>query len=873
MAENIDNIQRQLAEAMRQQAEDYAKLGRLQTTTSEQLFDAQMKQKLGSESATKGLNTMGQALGAVAGAGIESAKVMYQGKKDATAFNASLGELAKAATLAGTALTLLMPGGFIMKGIITAVTMFTGAVLATVQAANEMNAKLYKGYEGLAKSGAAASDGMTGVFKDAKKLGLSMDQLDSYVGLVTENSQELALFAGSVAGGRKKFADMGEALESSRVGFFAMGISQQEQNEGMMRFTKTMTQAGRAQNMTSKELADGARSYIMEQDKLAKLTGISAQKQQALLDRARENEQFNAKIRALELEGTAESKAAADGLRKGLIIAAAAGDDAAEGFMASVNGNLRNEKARELNMTAQGEQMRSIQNILNGMDPAQAMQPMFKSMANFEKTVGIPLNQLGAGAGVFLKTSTMANAANLATMDVAEMSAKIDKDTALQRKGAGDAMTGEEARQIKERQDLNKKAEEAIFGTIQNAQAVNAKLLGTTDGLIDAFGRLTKAVNSVLNFFGLGPEVTVEQKQTEVTGAEQKLSAAIEAQKTAKTPAEKQQADQDRLFYEEKVKNLKLEKMNLIIAEDNALYEKEALKRAEIDAANKKAAYAKTMESATAGQKIGIGRTDMQKEAFKANQEAETKLELLKRSSESGVSARAASVEQLKSTGYKPPASERRQSSSAASSTTQTPGQGLEIKSQQDLEKMGLKIKQGDVQAKDAGISTKLIDMAKEIQNQVPGFSHFSGFNDKFHQEKSPSSKHTQGLAADFAVTSDPTPQAGKEIADMLRKMGASYVQDEYNNKSAKATGGHFHVEVPTFADGGELAEGKLGIAGEAGPEFVQGPASITPMGDITGVFNNMAMMIGQQTGAIEELIRIAKNGNDIQTKILRQQA
>ena len=533
MAENIDDVQRQLADAMRRAQEDYARYGQLQTTTSEQVFNAQMKVKFGSEDAAKGLRAAGQALGAVAGAGIESAKAMYQGKKDATAFNASLGELAKAATLAGTALTLLMPGGIIMKGIVAAVTMLTGAVIATVQAANEMNAKLYKGYEGLAKSGAAASDGMTGVFKDAKKLGLSMDQLDSYVGLVTENSQELALFAGSVAGGRKKFADMGEALESSRVGFFAMGISQQEQNEGMMRFTKTMTQAGRAQTMTSKELADGARSYIMEQDKLAKLTGISAQKQQALLDRARENEQFNAKIRALELEGTAESKAAADGLRKGLIIAAAAGDDAAEGFMASVNGNLRNEKARELNMTAQGEQMRSIQNILNGMDPAQAMQPMFKSMANFEKTVGIPLNQLGAGAGVFLKTSTMANAANLATMDVAEMSAKIDKDTALQRKGAGDAMTGEEARQIKQRQDLNKKAEEAIFGTIQNAQAVNAKLLGTTDSLIDAFGRLTKAVNSVLNFFGLGPEVTVEQKQTEVTGAEQKLAAAIAAQKTA----------------------------------------------------------------------------------------------------------------------------------------------------------------------------------------------------------------------------------------------------------------------------------------------------------------------------------------------------
>ena len=326
MAENIDELQRQLAEAMRQQAEDYAKLGRLQTTTSEQLFDAQMKQKLGSESATKGLNAAGQALGALAGAGIESAKAMYQGKKDATAFNASLGELAKAATLAGTALTLLMPGGFIMKGIITAVTMFTGAVIATVQAANEMNAKLYKGYEGLAKSGAAASDGMTGVFKDAKKLGLSMNELDSYVGLVAENSQELALFAGSVAGGRKKFADMGEALESSRVGFFALGISQQDQNEGMMRFTKNMTLSGRAQTMTTKELADGARSFIMEQDRLTKLTGLNAQAQQQLLDRAKDSEQFNSKIRQLERKGDQESLAVADGLRKGLIMAAGAGE-------------------------------------------------------------------------------------------------------------------------------------------------------------------------------------------------------------------------------------------------------------------------------------------------------------------------------------------------------------------------------------------------------------------------------------------------------------------------------------------------------------------------------------------------------------------
>ncbi|UOF79244.1 prophage tail length tape measure protein [Caudoviricetes sp.] len=36
---------------------------------------------------------------------------------------------------------------------------------------------------------------------------------------------------------------------------------------------------------------------------------------------------------------------------------------------------------------------------------------------------------------------------------------------------------------------------------------------------------------------------------------------------------------------------------------------------------------------------------------------------------------------------------------------------------------------------------------------------------------------------------------------------------------------------LPKFADGGTLGAGKWGIAGEAGPELIQGPANITPMG------------------------------------------
>jgi hypothetical protein len=214
---------------------------------------------------------------------------------------------------------------------------------------------------------------------------------------------------------------------------------------------------------------------------------------------------------------------------------------------------------------------------------------------------------------------------------------------------------------------------------------------------------------------------------------------------------------------------------------------------------------------------------------------------------------------------------------SAASSAAPTSGASLgpagtqRTYSQDDLRAMGFRMHNGDVQATGKVIDSRLIELAKKIQNELPGFSHFSGFNDKFHQG-SPSG-HTEGRAVDFGLTSRPSREEGQRLVSILNSMGATMSIDEYNNPSSKSTAGHIHVEIPTFAEGGELAAGKLGIAGEAGPEFVQGPATITSSNDIMSAFNNMTMMIGQQTGAIDELIRIAKNGNDIQTKILRMQS
>jgi hypothetical protein len=189
---------------------------------------------------------------------------------------------------------------------------------------------------------------------------------------------------------------------------------------------------------------------------------------------------------------------------------------------------------------------------------------------------------------------------------------------------------------------------------------------------------------------------------------------------------------------------------------------------------------------------------------------------------------------------------------------------------QKDLKKMGLKIKEGDVQADGAQISPQLIEMAKKVQASIPGFAYFSGFNDKFHQEKSPSSSHTTGRAMDFALASPPSPDEGKKIVDMLKNMGASVAIDEYNNPSAKATAGHIHAQV-SAASGAVLS----GPSGGYSPGLtMHGTEAIvpldTPESSAINLGGNNTEMMTMQLARLEELASIFKSQLSVDQKLLQ---
>lgn len=248
--------------------------------------------------------TANQALTQLGGAAGQTVSAMYQGAKGAAAFNSALGNLSSAAASAAAALVALGgPLGMAAAGLLAA----GAAALKFAQTANEMADSLYDTYSALSKTGAAASDGMSGVFEDAKSLGLSLKELGSYASTVASSGAELAMLSGTVFEGRKRFAELGKQLEPFREQFFSLGMTMPDVVESLGTFIRLQTRAGLTQNLTQEELGVSARKFIYEMDELRKLTGLERQEIEGRMADARREQRFRARLEQLRASGDQEA--------------------------------------------------------------------------------------------------------------------------------------------------------------------------------------------------------------------------------------------------------------------------------------------------------------------------------------------------------------------------------------------------------------------------------------------------------------------------------------------------------------------------------------------------------------------------------------
>jgi len=924
----------ELGRILEQVNAEMAAYGRITKQTADDKFDAEVKAKTGISNATKAMDKFGDAVGYVAGAAFSAGKAMADGKKGASAFNESVDDMAKAAAAAGAVLTLMIPGGPLLKLFFAGITAAVGAVAAYTKATNTMADQLYKTYSGISKSGGAASDGMSGVLKASNQLGLSMEEMDGFVGQITANSKDLALFSGSVFEGRQKLGDMGDALRGSRQDFLKMGMSMTDVSDGMLGYLKIQTRLGQSQNKTTAELADGAKKYLVEQDALSKLTGQTRKEMEDQRERALQGEQFAAKIRQLQLEGN--DKAAQELLKLNSVYEAA-GPKMAAAFQASVTGNLSNADAQEANLASNGAMLETTQKVIAGqMSYTDAATQTGVAMGKTADTVGVVLGQFGAYNESFGPINEQLKLAQLAQGDITSNMAKIKEDQKKVLEGGADKLLENQAKLIDTQINANEAFKTFISNGIEPAQKAMIALAEATvkaggflaemtgsKGLIqrtvdminakdskemakvggnETFGELAggagggiaagaiagglvgsivpvvgtaigAAIGGALGAWGgskiggtigkyvddttkeeadksakgkpvekragggpvdaktpyligeNGPELFVPSASGDVmsNSAMKSLGSAGKA-----LPAPGEFKDTTNSF--DKI----LSTLNVVsksmttgsrelddsfdeIVKDSAKLEKLTdvdTKRAEkYSLAYKSYIDLKTqlMELETPDIKTQINI--LQQQALNAGTSITGNNTGSANTAGTPATGNTSTPASSSGTGLKLPPAGNMPSMGGA--------QGLQggVASQNDLTKLGLKLKTGDVQAEGAKIDPKIIEMAQQVQSNMPNFGYFSGFNDKFHQEKSPSSSHTTGRAMDFALSKEPSKEEGQEIVKWLKSMGASVAIDEYNNPSSKATAGHIHAQIAGYADGGVASSPQIAMVAEKGPE------------------------------------------------------
>lgn len=911
---DLNNEAQEFAAVMRQVNQELAQFGKLTAQTAEQLRDAEMKAKYGIDNFTAGTKAAGGAVLKYMDAHTEAAKAVYNGERGAKAFNKSLDSLTEAAKLAAVGLSVMIPGGPLIKGVVAGLGLLAAKVYELSQeytkAANVMSDTLFKGFQDMSQAGGSAADGMKGLFNDTKKLGLSMSQLDTFVQLVNKNSSDLALLGQTVYDGRKKFADMGEAMETSRQSLMNMGLTQEQINEGAMSYIRLQNRVANTNKMTAEQLAEGARKYLVEQDALTKLTGASRQEQEDIRQAALTEEMFAAQIRELRIKGDEKSLAAAKNLEEANIMATKVSKDFGSAFRASVTGNLLDPAAQKLNMSAQGEQFRQIERLKDGTtSAADAITNIGRAVGKSGDEFQLELAKLGASNDVFLNFAEVQKIRIATERDLGAALKKIEKDQRdMGAKGgkAADAAVAAQVQLTQTQQKANKILEEfvekgvvtATREMITFAERVEfaGKVLGKiSDGKFyennptnngpktakqEAAAAAIKNVNATVN-----SSATEEEKrkaadaalaaiaaQTEEATARGKLAPRpfINPQKIEARAAGGPVKNGNPYLVGENGPELFVPSMAgdiVPIGGGTAMTRASGQKAEQIERAVREIINdTKTLEKIT---DTDLQRTkkfsDVQKKYYDLKTSLYEEQIGLMSTSTSGGGSSAPSMGGGGGLGLKAPAP-----------VTGAGGVGSSM-SQDDLAGLGLKIKSGDVQAQGAGISPKIIEMAQQVQANMPNFAYFSGFNDKFHQENSPSSFHTKGQAMDFALNRAPSKEEGQEIVNWLKSMGASTAIDEYNNPSSKSTAGHIHAQIAGYADGGIANEPQIAMVAEKGPEAMvplkNGAIPVEGFQEAVNTLRSMQEQMSIMASAMSDMVREQRSTNDISTKILQVSA
>ena len=900
------NDPNEVAEALNRVAEDMRRFGYVTDETARKLEDAKTGISNFAKKADQAADLTIKSFTSVAGAGLEAAKAMHDGAKGNQAFNSSLDKMREGVEATGALLTAIIPGGPVIKAFIAAATLATGKLIDLQKVAGKMSDDLFKGFQGLGKSGAAAADGMTGLQAGMRKLGLGVQDMEGYVRLIGESSKDLALFKGSVFEGRKAFEDIGQGMQQYNYQLRAAGLTQEEINAGTMSFLRLQTRLGQSQTQSTQQLADGAKKYLVEQDALTKLTGQAREEREKEREAALSEQRFRAKVEQIR---ATQGDEAAQRLIDANDLISSRSKEAGQAFRDLSTGMVTTEAAQKGLISSNGELLRTAQAVANGqMSAVEATQISGRALGAFAKDLN-----MSAQAGVFeefgINFAQSTEMGIFAQQNLVEALAKIKEQQLKQGIEGGkaqDGLTDANIRLAQAQQDAMLKLQETTGKMMLSATETSILLAQTGEKMDEVYEELVplmKQFNVLMNdlvktlmplFIDtlrgalkiLNPLIKGDTKEAVAVSGELGAGKALGTIGGAGVAGMIGAGVGQVLI---PIPGLGAIVGGLIggaiggglgygmgtMADKSALEGRAAggpvnpntpyivgEKGPELFMPKNAGDIISTKQLLGSGQPAGMPEVNAEYQKITKAIRDITKDITDRRDLEDKYTQHNKKyidgMISLLDQDYNNTVTYMESGGTPAAMSSgmglQPDSGGLGLRPGGSLS--GLKIKKGDVHAEGSALSPKLVQLAQAIQSNMPNFNYFSAFNDKFHQEKASSSSHTRGTALDFTLTKPPTPQEGQEIVRYLKSMGANLVIDEYNNPSSNATAGHIHAQIPGFADGGIAMDPTIAMVAEKGPEAM---LPLTSDGFLGKLGSAMAAMVPQQQtmiGLLEDIRR-----------------
>ena len=114
------------------------------------------------------------------------------------------------------------------------------------------------------------------IFEVRRQAAVAGISLDAFQNVVANNSEVLAQFGGNAERGARAFAQVSGGVQANLGPQLSrLGITMEEAGEMTASYLNIQTRVGRTQTMTQGQLTSGAGEYLLQLDRLAKITGKS----------------------------------------------------------------------------------------------------------------------------------------------------------------------------------------------------------------------------------------------------------------------------------------------------------------------------------------------------------------------------------------------------------------------------------------------------------------------------------------------------------------------------------------------------------------------------------------------------------------------